>query len=80
MIWLVLVSTALAFGVGFALSWRRMRRQLQLRIDQQVEAEIRRQIQQRVLDELSQGRMQKPVARAARDASAAQQTNTETRQ
>ncbi len=61
MIWLVVLATAVAFGLGFALSWIRMRRRIQARMNQQVEVEIRRQIQQRVMHELSGGRMRKHV-------------------
>lgn len=64
--WVVILSTALAFGLGFALAWQRMRRQLQARMDREVEAEIRRQIQARVLNELSNGKMQQHVAAAQR--------------
>lgn len=61
MFWLLLLATALAFGLGFALSWIRMKRHLQQKMDHAVEAEIRKQIQQRVLDELSNGRMDRYV-------------------
>ena len=74
MIWLVLLGSSLAFGVGFALSWRRMRRQIQARIDREVEAEIRRQIEDRVQQELSNGRIQKHVAEATRCAETDQQS------
>lgn len=72
MIWLITLATAVAFGLGFALSWIRLRRRLQARINEQVELEIRRQINTRVADELSQGPMRSHIERAAKAASAEQ--------
>lgn len=64
MIWFVLLMTTVAFALGFAFSWVRVKRRLQAKVDAQVEAEIRRQIQQRVLDELSSGRMRNHITAA----------------
>lgn len=72
MVWFVILATAVAFGLGFALSWIRLRRRLQARINEQVELEIRRQINARVADELSQGPMRDHIERAAKAASAEQ--------
>lgn len=65
MIALVLFS-ALAFGVGFGLSWVRARRRMQSRVEAKLQAEMQKRMAEEVLRRLREGDIDQHVADAVR--------------
>jgi len=55
MLWLWVVLTAAGFAAGFGIAWIRLKRRLQARMNEAVMAEVKRRIEEKVLEELRHG-------------------------
>ena len=74
--WWWVVLTAVFFGVGFGLSWMRMKKRVMARYQKALEDEVKRQVQAEILRRITQGpELQQVVERAMNEAA---QTTTDT--